>query len=197
MQAVIECGANNGTSTEKLLSEFNDCSIIAIEPTRELLYNNLYPKFDSNERVKILPFAVDVCNGFKKFNVAGQADWGCSSLHSFTDNIHEKWPGRPDFNVTHTYTVPTIRLEDICRMYDIKKIKYLWIDTQGNDFNCLLSLGNYIEIVDAGRVEVADSLELYKDTNNTLNNVKEWLEMRGFSVTVGGKGYEVDLYFNK
>jgi hypothetical protein len=71
--------------------------IFCFEPTIELFTEFLYPKFKGNPRVKVFPFAVDLRNGFTKFNVAGQGDWGCSSIHEFSEDIHEKWQGRPDF----------------------------------------------------------------------------------------------------
>jgi FkbM family methyltransferase len=179
---------------------FNRSAIVyAIEPTYELVSKHLYPKFQYNERVKICQWAIDVQNGFKKFNVAskmeGAADWGCSSLYEFSDDIHEKWPGRPDFEVTHSYTVPTMTLYDFCELYKIKEIDYLWIDTQGNDFNVLLSLGDKIDIVKEGRCEVAENVELYKNTNNKRSDVEDWLKSKNFNVQLNYGLYESDLIF--
>lgn len=172
----IEVGANSGNDTEVLAS---DGSIVyAFEPTHELL-NVLWDKFKENPNVKILPFAVDTENGFATFNIAGQSDWGCSSLHDFSG----QWE-RFDFQVTHSYQVPKITLFDFCNLYNITKIDYLWVDAQGNDFNCLLSLKDKINLVVEGRCEVALTLELYKDTNNHINMVKPWLEGHGFTVEV-------------
>lgn len=202
MKTIIECGANNGSSTHELLTKFNgDVVVYAIEPTYELVSNHLYPKFKNNERVRICQWAIDVDNGFKKFNVAskmeGAADWGCSSLHEFSDNIHEKWPNRPDFETTHSYFVPTMTLYDFCTLYKIDEIDYLWIDTQGNDFNVLLSLGDKINIVKEGKCEVSETVELYKNTNNKRVDVENWLTQNGFEVQVNYGLYESDLLFKR
>jgi FkbM family methyltransferase len=199
MKTIIECGANNGSTTYQLLDMFGDENVIvyAIEPTHELVSSQLYSKFGNDPRVRICQFAIDVQNTFKKFNVACAADWGCSSLHEFTDNIHELWQGRPDFEKTHEYYVPTITLYDFCNLFKIETIDYLWIDTQGNDFNVLLSLGDKIKDVKKGRCEVADNVELYKNTNNKKDVVKSWLESKGFSTNISSTYFEADIDFVK
>lgn len=196
MKTIIECGANRGLDTEKLLEKWSDSIVYAIEPTQELLRDHLYPKFNNNSRVRILPFAIDVENTFKNFNIAGHYDWGCSSLYTFSE-IDPIWGDRPDFKFTHSYYVPTITLWDICNIYKISVIDYLWIDTQGNDFKTLLSLKDKINNVVAGKCEVALKTELYKNTSNTIEIVKPWLEMYGFKVdiTPDPVSAECDLHF--
>ena len=197
MKTIIECGSNRGIDTEKLLETYPDSVVYAIEPTHELLFDHLYPKFRNNDRVKIFPFAIDVENRFQKFNIAGHCDWGCSSLNTFTDGIDKIWRDRLDFKFTHSYNVPTITLFDFCELYNITTIDYLWIDTQGHDFKALLSLKNKIDNVVSGKCEVAMNIELYKNTFNTIDIVKPWLENKGFKVTAIADpiGAECDLHF--
>jgi FkbM family methyltransferase len=187
----IEVGANFGHDTEYLA---NDGSIVyAFEPTHELL-NHLWDRFKDNTNIKVLPFAVDIENGFANFKIAGHHDWGCSSLYNFSGD----WE-REDFYVTHSYDVPKITLFDFCNMYNINKIDYLWIDAQGNDFNCLLSLKDKINIVKAGQCEVGMDKMLYNDNKNHISFVKPWLEENGFIVDVepDGTGAECNLKFRK
>lgn len=195
---VIEIGANNGKDTENLLNIFPNAVIYAFEPTHELLTKNLWPKFKNNERVKIIPFAVDIESTFKTFNIAGQSDWGCSSLHKFSDDIEKNWPNRPDFKITHTYTVPTITMYDFCSVYKIDSVDYLWIDTQGNDLNCLRSFGSKIDIVKHGRCEAAGRTELYQNTGNTYENCKNWLLKNNFDVESPppDADHEIDMHFS-
>lgn len=204
MRAIIECGANRGQDSEQLafdyFSKYPDCQLFLFEPTRELLAKFLYPKFDKTPRVNILPFAVDIENSFKEFNVTGWddrgfGDWGCSSLHKFSDNIHDKWPDRTDFEVSHSYRVPTIKLKTVCEMYNITDIIYLWCDTQGNDFNVLKSLEDKIGIVWEGRIEVADEVDLYKDVNNRLEDAREFLKNNDFETFIHSHGKEADIHF--
>lgn len=199
MKKIIECGANLGVDTEKLHVSNPDAIIYAFEPTIELFCEILYPKFARNPKIKLFPFAVDIENGFTKFNVAGQSDWGCSSIHEFNDDIHEKWPNRPDFKFTHSYLVPKITLRDFCETQNIDEIEYLWIDTQGNDFNVLKSLGDKISIVKKGKCEAALDVELYKNTENKIENIKPFLENAGFKVVVQphGNNKECDILFER
>jgi FkbM family methyltransferase len=177
MKTIIEVGANSGTDTINLAADGS--TVYAFEPTHELVKNNLWPLSKQYPNIKVVPFAVDTVNNFTTFNIAGQWDWGCSSLHPFSG----QWE-REDFHFTDFYQVPTITLYDFCNLYNINFIDYLWIDAQGNDFNCLLSLKDKINIVKEGRCEVALTKELYKDTNNNIKYVKPWLEQHGFAVEI-------------
>jgi FkbM family methyltransferase len=199
-KVVIEIGANIGTDTLRLLQEYPDATIYSFEPTHELLVQYLWPLSLTTQRLKVLPFAVDIENGFKTLNVAGQADWGCSSLYEFSDDIHTKWLDRPDFKKTHEYVVPTITMYDFCNLYNINSIEHVHIDTQGNDFNCLLSFKDYYKNIKTGRCEVIGSTQLYKNTNNTYINVYNWLTEKGFKVPpYNGTElpHEFDLHFNR
>jgi len=199
MRVIIECGANFGIDTQSLHSQYPDAVIYAFEPTIELFCMHLYPKFASNPKIKLFPFAIDINNGYTKFNVAGQADWGCSSIYEFSDDIENKWPDRSDFKFTHSYLVPTITLFDFCEMQNIDEIDYLWIDTQGNDFNVLKSLGNKISNVNKGRCEASLDVELYKNTENKIDNIKPLLESAGFKVSVHPHIHkkECDIFFER
>lgn len=200
MKTIIECGANNGNDTQWLLEQYQDSIIYAIEPTHELLIKHLWPKFSNNDRVKVIPFAIDIENSFKKFNInqLGHDVGGCSSLYEFNE-IDPIWGNRTDFYFTHSYLVPTITLYDLCELYNIQQIDYLWIDTQGNDFNCLLSLKDKINNVISGKCEVGYNTDLYKANMNNIKYVKPWLEEHGFHVSVNPDvcRAECDLIFNK
>jgi FkbM family methyltransferase len=199
MKCVIEVGANSGSNTIELKTNYPETTVYAFEPTHELLTKYLWPLYSNDENVKILPFAVDEKNGFRTFNIAGSSDWGCSSLYNFNENIHNEWLGRTDFNVTHSYIVPTITLFDFCELYDIDEIEYLWIDAQGHDFACLKSLREKILIVKKGKCEASLNVELYSETANRAEDIKKWLENLGFSTKVvpdkSGIDAECDVHF--
>lgn len=199
MKIKIEVGANKGTETKELAS---DGSIVyAFEPTYELLIEYLWPLSYENKNIRVLPFAVDSENSFKKFNVAGHWDWGCSSLYEFSDNLNNDWPGRVDFSNTHSYIVPTITLYDFCELYKIENIDFLHIDAQGNDFNVLKSLKDKISIVNEGVIEAANNVELYKNTNNRAEDIREYLKLNGFEIlsetTNDAVDAEINIYFKK
>jgi len=195
----IEVGANNGRDTIKLAG---DGSIVySFEPTHELLTQYLWPLAKNNENIHIIPFAVDIKNSFQTFNIAGQRDWGCSSLYEFSENIEQKWPNRPDFKKTDSYIVPTITLYDFCNLYGIESIDMLHIDAQGNDFNVLLSLKDKISIVKRGVVEASDKVDLYSGTTNRIEYIRYFLISNGFKIVKETAndvvGAEVNIEFVK
>jgi FkbM family methyltransferase len=181
MKTILDIGANNGNETFERVNQ-NDCIVYAFEPTWELLSKYLWPMAYQNSNLRIIPFAVDIQNSFKQFNVAGQGDWGCSSLHEFSDDLSKKWPGRSDFKKTHSYIVPTITLYDFCELYGITEIDFIEIDAQGNDFNVLKSLGDKISIVKEGVVEASNNVDLYKSVNNRREDILDYLIKNGFEI---------------
>ena len=190
----IEVGANTGRDTLNLSS---DGSIVyAFEPTHELVSEFLWPLSIKNPNIRIIPFAIDVENNFVTFNIAGQADWGCSILFEFTDNISEQWPNRPDFKFTHSYQVPTIKLKDFVTLYSIDEIEYLHVDAQGNDLNVLKSLEDKISIVNAGVVEASNKVNLYKDVNNNIQEIRNYLQNNGFEIIREERNDVVDAEVN-
>ena len=196
MKTVIEVGSNSGNDTKRFL-DAGDC-VYAFEPTPELHlflknrfkgYTNYYP----------VPMAVDINNGWANFNIAGNADWGCSSIFDFAPNIHDIWKGRSDFNVTDRCRVMTIRLDTFIDLYGLSTIDYLWIDAQGNDFRVLQSLGDRINLVQAGQVEVAYEVNLYTGVDNSHASVIQFLEKNGFHHNTVPHHHkkEADVYFSR
>lgn len=192
-QIVIEVGANKGTDTVKFLDAGD--IVYAFEPTPELILE-LKNKFKHYSNYKPVNLAVDTVNGWSWFNIAGQHDWGCSSLHDFNPNIHAEWTERPDFKFTDRCQVQTIRLDDFITLYGIQTVDYLWVDAQGNDFRVLQSLGQKISLVKAGRCEAADTVNLYTNVDNTKESIGSWLENQGFEICVDCyNGKEADIHF--
>jgi FkbM family methyltransferase len=196
MSIIVEVGANKGTDTEEWVKDPNN-TVYCFEPTPELC-SLLWEKFSTFPNFHLFPGAVDVENAWRVFNIAGQKDWGCSSLHTFNENINELWSGRADFKFTKSVNTFCIRLDSFLEMSNIETVDYLWIDAQGNDWNVLKSLGKRIDSVKEGKCEVSYTVNLY-NTDNTLENVKPWLEKRGFVVSVipDKVGKECDLHFKR
>lgn len=196
MKVHIEVGSNWGKDTDSYIND--ETLVYCFEPAQELYYS-LWQKYKDNPNVMVLPFAVDIESSVKRFNVQGAHDWGCSSLNEYNDSLDERWPNRPtnEFIFTHSYNVFTIRLDQFLDLYNIKQIDYLWIDAQGHDFKVLQSLGEKIHIVKEGRCEVAGRCELYKNTDNTYDNVSRYLTERGFGIAGNPESYECDIGFWK
>lgn len=193
----IEVGANLGSDTINYANE--DSLVYAFEPVSVLAYD-LINKF-KNKNVIVIPFAVDIENTIKKFNVSAGSNLGCSSLNNFNKNIHNEWYGRNDFHFTESYNVLTIRLDNFINIYNIKEIEYLHIDAQGNDFNVIKSLSNKINLVKAGKCEAAYAVNLYEEVDNYYENIIKYLEEHGFKTKIemdkSGINAECDIHFFK
>jgi FkbM family methyltransferase len=194
---IVEVGANYGNDTAHFVNDKNN-EVWAFEPTPELI-EHLSNRFRGDKNFHLIGKAVDIEETTKVFNIAGGGDWGCSSLYEFADDIHEKWEGRPDFQVTHTVEVQTIRLDTFIVENKIEKIDYLWVDAQGNDFKVLKSLGDKIDIVAKGKCEGAYTVDLYKTEENRVEDIVAWLQSNSFScnVVLDNVGKEADVHFSR
>jgi FkbM family methyltransferase len=202
---IVEVGANQGQDTEKFLEKPENV-VYSFEPIPELAFR-LWEKHGQNKNFHLITAAIDVENGWKKFNISKGGDWGCSSLHDFAPDLHKVW-SRPDFRYdTFLANAMCIRLDTFMDIFNIQEIGYIHIDAQGNDFNVLKSLGDKINVVRSGVVEVSNKVELYDIKDNHVSVVKPWLEERGFKTRVEddgvGKpmatinGNEVNVFFER
>jgi len=177
----FDVGANFGTSSIHLAKSDPDTLVYAFEPTPELI---LYLKTQTFnlKNYNVVGKAVSDFDGKATFNVAGQADWGCSSLLEFSDNSKTEWPGRTDFSVTKQIEVDVIRLDNFIIKNNIDKIDYFHCDTQGSDLDVLYGLGEKISIIKEGAIEAATKQDiLYKNQNNFIECI-EFLKMNNFKI---------------
>lgn len=178
-QIIFDVGANDGSSCFHLAH--GDTVVYAFEPTPQLLHRCLMPW--ASENYIVIPKAVSDFNGTAQFKIAGQHDWGCSSLNDFSDGLDKTWAGRTDFKVTEEITVDVIRLDGFIEAHSIPHIDFLHVDTQGSDLSVLRGLGDYISIVKAGVVEAPASkdVSLYKG-QYTKEEMEDFLVENGFKI---------------
>ena len=122
--------------------------------------------------------------GTAQFKISGQADWGCSSLNTFSDDLEKTWPGRTDFHITDEITVPVTRLDAFVEEHGIAEIEYLHVDVQGSDLEVLMGLGKHVRIVKAGVIEMArdHDVKLYKEQKYTIKDARKFLDDNGFRI---------------
>lgn len=188
---IFDVGANNGSSCYHYADD-PATVVYAFEPTPHLLQTYLYPK--QKENYIVVPYAVSDFDGETTFNIAGQSDWGCSSIHEFEDDLDKTWPGRTDFKVTEKIKVLVRRMDTFIKNNNIARIDHLHCDTQGNDLNVLKSFGEYINILEGGIVEAANQNPLYKNVDNTVSSVTEFLEKNNFIIT---GTHSNDIHYNE
>lgn len=196
MRVIFDVGANNGDST---LHMANDSMIYAFEPTPEMC-DIIIEKTAQMHNYHLERVAVSNYNGTAKFYVAGQSDWGCSSLNEFSDELERTWAGRQDFKVTHEIDVNVIRLDNFIEQHGITQIDYLHCDAQGSDLLVLEGLGKYIDIVKEGVIEVSANEEyaLYKGTDNTLLTAVDFLTKNGIRwIEISPWAQEYNIHFKR
>lgn len=177
---IFDVGANDGNSCYHYTQD-PSTTVYAFEPTPRLLKDCLYPK--QKENYIVVPYAISDFDGETTFNIAGQADWGCSSIHEFEEDLDKTWPGRTDFKVTEKIKVLVRRMDTFIKNNNIERIDYMHCDTQGNDLTVLKSFGDYISVLQAGVVEAANQNPLYKSVDNSVTSVTKFLEENNFIVT--------------
>lgn len=204
---LFDVGANDGSYSISELEKNKDAICFAFEPTPYLI-SNIKTKINERnlkDRYHLIPYAISNFIGKTTFNIAGQSDWGCSSLLEFSDNLDITWPGRTDFKVTETIDIEVITLkyfiENIIQT-KIDKINYFHCDTQGSDLNILKGMGEYIDLIEEGCVEAASSsdTQLYKN-QHTINDIRNFLIKNNFIITstIPNDKFnnEFNIYFKK
>lgn len=182
MPVYFDVGANDGSSMIRYADDPNN-HVYAFEPTPRMI-DIIRSKTSHLPNYHIIPKAVSDVPGTAKFYISGQADWGCSSLNTFNDNLTETWPGRTDFRVTDEIEVEVIRMDTFVTENNINEIDFLHVDVQGKDLEVLMSFGDKLHIVKAGVIEMPTSHEkkLYKDQKYTANDAIEFLRRNGYTI---------------
>lgn len=196
----FDVGANNGDSFIGLAKSDPSIQVYAFEPTPEM-YQLIEKKTVGLSNYCLIKKAVSDFEGTAKFNVAGQADWGCSSLLEFSDKSKVEWPGRTDFIKTKEIQVEVIRLDWFVKENGIAKIDYLHIDTQGSDLKVLQGLGDQLQIVLSGVLEAGTKPDILYYGQNTEEQCVKFLIENGFKITKIESNdrfrNEVNIYFSK
>jgi FkbM family methyltransferase len=196
MQAVLDVGANNGSWGLDIAKRHPHIQVFGFEPTPQLVETIRGKVRDLGiTNYEVVPVAVSDQAGTVRFNVAGQADWGCSSLLPFNEGLDKTWPGRTDFKVTDVIDVECIRLDTFVEARGISSIEFLHVDTQGTDLKVMASLGDFLRLVKRGEIETSTSrfVSLYKG-QHTLEDVVLFFLKHGFEIE---KLTPNDVHFNE
>jgi FkbM family methyltransferase len=189
----FDVGANYGTDSIHIAEYDKESVVYAFEPT-PVLFDYLIDKTKHLSNYHVIKKAVSDYNGKANFNIAGQSDWGCSSLLEFSEKSKTEWIGRDDFKVTEVIEVDVIRLDDFIIQNNITHIDNLHVDTQGSDLNVLLGLGDKINIVKNGKIEAATKNDILYKEQNLLKDCVDFLDSNNFEIT---NIWENDIYGNE
>ena len=178
---IFDVGANVGQDSKHYAEDPNN-TVYAFEPTPQLLRDHLYPFAEEHPNYIVVPKVITDYDGTITFYIAGQHDWGCSSIHEFNDELEKGWPGRTDFKITEKIEVECITMRTFLLENCIDQVDYMHCDTQGNDLAVLRSFGNCIDRLMSGKVEVYNQNPLYKGIDNSCHNVTRFLKSNSFHV---------------
>lgn len=181
MRVFFDVGANNGQQFIDLASINQDVFVYAFEPTPQMC-EVIKSKTRHLKNYILIEKAVSDFEGKAVFNVAGQGDWGCSSLLNFSDKSKTEWPGRTDFKVTQKIDVDVIRLDKFIEENGISEIEHLHIDTQGSDLKVLKGMGPYLSIVKSGVIEAANKDDVLYEGQNTKEQCVSFITENGFII---------------
>jgi len=187
MHIMFDVGANHGTDSIPLIERNHDWICFAFEPTPYLIDHLKKQTAKFSDRYHIIPYAVSDYDGEADFNIAGQSDWGCSSLLRFSENLDKIWPGRTDFKVTEIIKVKVITLKtyiDHMSPIPITQIDMFHCDTQGSDLRVLKGMDNYISLIKKGMVEAANKSDVLYKNQNTATETNEYLLSHRFETNI-------------
>ena len=162
------------------------------------------PSDSYEDRYHIYNQAVSDYDGESPFYIAEGFPNGASSLYKFKDDLDKTWPGRTDFVTEKEILIPVTRLDTWYKNNNIQldKIDYFHCDAQGCDLKVLQGMGDLIELILEGDVEVArdDAAKLYEE-NHVMEEMLDFLNEKGFVITQqrsnDAQNNEINLYFVK
>jgi FkbM family methyltransferase len=191
-QLWIDVGAHLGETTMDLAVNHPEITVLAFEPNWNLSRRIM----GRITNFLVFPMAVSEKDGLADFFL-NAADF-TSSLLPFDPNGLDKWKGPEDLRIESQIVVPTIRLDTFMRLMNIEKVDYLKIDTQGADFQVILSAGARLKDIRKIQLEV-DLLpvRLYHGSVGK-NEIVGYLKDQGFvlsHVEVQSQGQEENLTF--
>jgi len=187
MKTLIEVGAFDGS--DSLRYHNKGYQVFTFEPKKDL-YEDLVNRTRHLKNYTVIPKAVCFQNGKTTFNICQSG--GASSILPFKldDELNKHWGHhRTDIHYSgHSYEVETTRLDTFIEENGLQDtiIDFIHIDAQGVDFQVLKSTGIYISNVLAGVLEtvIKEEKSIYiNQSENTLSNIKLYLETNGFKIT--------------
>jgi len=147
----IDVGSHRGTYTDLIIKNFNVNKVLMFEP-QKYIFKIIKKKYKDFKFIKIFNNAISNKNKLQKIYI---------NRHDLTSSLTKLDETNPYLQhkaklfasnntqslIKKTYDVKTIRLNDIIKKNDIKKIDLLKIDTEGHELQVLIGLSKSIKKV--------------------------------------------------
>lgn len=196
---IIDVGSSwNGYNTKEWRNINKYYPIIFIEPDKEA-----FDKLVINDKDIKLNLAINTYDGEVEFNFYQEGTHSILKtnlleVNKFIDGYTSKNAKVEDWKARDIKIVKCNRLDTLINKYNIKRIPFLKIDTQGFDLNVIKSLGDKINIVDYLVCEVQiTNFELYLNSSKK-NDILKYMNDNNFILYKTEKqtlDQEENLYF--
>lgn len=128
---IFDIGANDGETSESLLTAFPAAQVIAVEPFSDCC-KELEQRFAGNPRIRIENVAMGEKLGEAQLNL-----YSGNRMNSLLELDEDPSNIMAGFTKTGATAVRVDTIDNYCQMHRIPKIDLLKIDTQGYDLNVL------------------------------------------------------------
>jgi FkbM family methyltransferase len=183
---LFDVGANWGEDSLPHAAQNKNVEVFAFEPTPIIASFLKQASINFTQRYHVHEVAVSDFDGDAEFFIQNNPGMGCNSLNHFDQEmITAHWEKRNvELSATHSIPVKVITLKTWFQAHpEITKIDHFHCDTQGNDLKVLRGMGEYIEIIKTGKVEVAQPhIKLYKESPSA-GEVLDFLLLNNFKIT--------------
>ena len=204
---LFDVGANWGEDSLGKCNSDPNTEVWAFEPTPQLVNHLKNASKAFENRYHVVPMAVSDFDGTAEFYIQNNPGMGCNSLNTFNqDAITKYWEQRNvELSAIGSIQVQVCTLETWIKenIPNLEKIDFFHSDTQGSDLKVLKGLGEYIHLVQEGKVECSrdNEIKLYHESTNFVEDVCEYLESKGFTITeIESNDHlanELNVYFKK
>ncbi len=198
---IIEAGAHNGSDTVRMKRKWPEATIYAFEP-RSDVFAQLKAKTRKDKNVHRYKLALSDHVGRQTFylsgpNTAKNYGWKSDAQSSLLEPQKENWPRGWDERVKfHQKIVVNVTTLDHWALKNhIKKVDFLWLDLQGNEYQVLKASPQIFQNASVIKTEVS-KVPLYKETL-PYDQFKQWFEARGFVCVVECNKLHGDALFVK
>jgi len=188
----IDVGAHHGETTLGYANHNPGLRVFAFEPNLRAAAKMIgkAPNFI------VLTMAVAEKDGIAEFQINARDE--ASSLLPMDEEARKAWASTCALTIESTTLVPTIRLDTFMNLFEISKVDFLKIDTQGMDLAVLKSAGSRLRDCAKVTLEVDISPRRLYSGSPSKRDVVSFMLQAGFamvSARVQSDGREENLTF--
>ncbi|MEV4757074.1 FkbM family methyltransferase [Micromonospora sp. NPDC049559] len=189
VDVVFDVGANTGQSARAFLDWFPGSRVYCFEPVHDT-FVRLSARYRHESRVRAFPLALGARPGqgtmvkagtselFRLAEAAGPAAHP-GGVPYLGDGARPGGAGQP-VRADLLESVPVATVDGFCREHGLDRISYLKIDTEGADLDVLRGAEEMLADQRVALVQVEAGMNRGNDTHVPFEELKEFLEARGY-----------------